>query len=105
MNAHSTDAEDKQDVVVMRTGPGSGTLAGRLARTGKRTLLLQRGDYLKRERANWVSRKVFTRGCYTTAEPPKTGAVKRAVGPHYYVGGNSKVYGAALFRLTPADAE
>ncbi|WP_442542484.1 GMC family oxidoreductase [Arthrobacter sp. KN11-1C] len=104
MNAHSTDAGDAYDVVVIGSGPAGGTLAGRLARTGKRILLLERGDYLKRERANWDSQEVFAKGRYTAAETfyDRTGKPFHP-GLHYYVGGNSKVYGAALFRLTPAD--
>jgi len=104
VNGNSIDPGDRYDVVVIGSGPGSGTLAARLAATGKRILLLERGDYLKRERANWDSREVFGNGRYTAAETfyDRAGKPFRP-GLHYYVGGNSKVYGAALFRLTPAD--
>ena len=50
------------DVIVIGTGAGGGTLAHRLAPTGKRILLLERGDYLPRERDNWDSTAVFVRG-------------------------------------------
>jgi choline dehydrogenase-like flavoprotein len=92
------------DVIVIGTGAGGGTLAHRLAPTGKRVLLLERGDYLPRERENWDSTAVFVRGKYRAPEywydrhgnefPPEV---------NYYVGGNTKFYGAALFRLRPED--
>ena len=39
------------DVIIIGTGAGGGTLAHRLAPSGKRILLLERGGYLPRERA------------------------------------------------------
>jgi choline dehydrogenase-like flavoprotein len=92
------------DVVVIGSGPGGGTTAAKLAETGKRVLLLERGDYLPRERDNWDSKAVFGDGKYT-ADETFYDADDHAFQPelHYYVGGNSKVYGAALFRLRPSD--
>ncbi|GAA4961226.1 GMC family oxidoreductase [Yinghuangia aomiensis] len=97
-------ASDHYDVIVIGTGAGGGTLAHRLASTGKRVLLLERGDYLPRERDNWDSSAVFVRAKYRAPEfwydkddnafPPEV---------NYYVGGNTKFYGAALFRLRPED--
>jgi choline dehydrogenase-like flavoprotein len=96
--------DQHSDVIVIGTGAGGGTLAHRLAGTGKRVLLLERGDYLPRERDNWDSGAVFVRGSYRAPEfwldkhgqefPPEV---------NYYVGGNTKFYGAALFRLRPQD--
>jgi choline dehydrogenase-like flavoprotein len=95
---------DHFDVLVVGSGPGGATVAARLAETGKRVLLLERGDFLPRERDNWDSHAVFGDGKYTA---PETFYDRhdRPFQPelHYYVGGNSKVYGAALFRLLPAD--
>lgn len=92
------------DVVVIGSGPGGGTTAAKLAETGKRVLLLERGDYLPRERDNWDSKAVFGDGKYT-ADETFYDINDNAFQPelHYYVGGNSKVYGAALFRLRPSD--
>ena len=98
-------ADDRHhDVIIIGSGAGGGTLAHRLAPAGTRVLILERGDYLPRERDNWDSSAVFVRGKYRAPEfwydkdgnefPPEV---------NYYVGGNTKFYGAALFRLRPED--
>jgi len=92
------------DVIIIGTGAGGGTLAHRLAPSGKRILLLERGGYMPREPENWDSKEVFGRERYVTTERwyDKHGVAFR---PHaqYYVGGNTKVYGAILFRLRERD--
>lgn len=92
------------DVIIIGTGAGGGTLAWRLAPTGKRILLLERGDFLPRERENWDPHAVFVDERYR-ADETWHGADGRAFQPgiHYCVGGNTKVYGAALFRLRRRD--
>jgi len=94
----------RYDVIIIGSGAGGGTLALRLAPTGKRILLLERGGYLKRERDNWDSKAVFVDGKYQAMET-WYGADGRAFHPglHYFVGGNTKVYGGALFRLRRED--
>jgi choline dehydrogenase-like flavoprotein len=95
---------DHYDVIIIGTGAGGGTLARRLAPSGKRILLLERGGYLRREPENWDSKEVFGRGRYVAGETwyDKHG---EAFTPHaqYFVGGNTKVYGAILFRLRERD--
>ncbi len=92
------------DVIIIGSGAGGGTLAHRLAPSGKRILLLERGGYLPRERENWDSREVFDRERYTARERwyDKDGVAFR---PHaqYFVGGNTKVYGGALLRMRERD--
>jgi choline dehydrogenase-like flavoprotein len=97
-------ADNHYNVIVIGSGPGGASLAQRLARTGKRILLLERGDYLPRSRANWDSQTVFVEGAYQANET-WYGVDGREFHPglHYYVGGNSKVYGAALFRMRERD--
>ncbi|MGI4944248.1 MAG: GMC oxidoreductase [Janthinobacterium lividum] len=97
-------AADHYDVIVIGSGPGGASLAHRLASTGKRILMLERGGYLPRSRANWDSKTVFVDGTYQTEETWYD-ARGRGFHPglHYWVGGNSKVYGAALFRLREHD--
>jgi choline dehydrogenase-like flavoprotein len=97
-------ATDHYDIIIIGTGAGGGTLAWRLATTGKRILLLERGGYLPREPQNWDSHEVFTKERYLSGEQwyDKDGAAFR---PHqqYFVGGNTKFYGAILFRLRERD--
>jgi choline dehydrogenase-like flavoprotein len=92
------------DVIIIGTGAGGGTLAYRLAPSGKRILLIERGDYVRREKDNWSSHAVNVEGKYNTKEQwqDKDG---KPLHPHtnYYVGGNTKFYGAALFRLRERD--
>ena len=94
------------DLIVIGSGPGGASLAQRLAPTGKRILILERGDYLPREEANWNANTVFVEGRYQ-ADETWTNAAGKTLHPqlHYFVGGNSKVYGAALFRLRERDFE
>ena len=95
---------DHYDVIIIGTGAGGGTLAHRLAPTGKRILLLERGGYLPREPENWDSKEVFLKERYLSGEEwiDKDGNAFR---PHqqYFVGGNTKFYGAILFRLRERD--
>ena len=95
---------DHYDVIVIGSGPGGASLVHRLGATGRKILLLERGDYLKREPKNWDAKAVFVDGVY---QAPDTwyGADGKSFHPglHYYVGGNSKVYGSALFRLRERD--
>ncbi len=96
--------DDHYDVIVIGSGPGGGSVSHRLAPTGKRILMIERGDYLPRSRANWDAKTVFVDGTY---QAPDTwygrGGETFHPGLHYYVGGNSKVYGSALFRLRERD--
>lgn len=94
------------DVIVIGTGPGGAALAHRLAPTGKSILVIERGDYLPRARENWDAKTVFVDAAYQAKET-WYGRDGRAFHPglHYFVGGNSKVYGAALFRLRERDFE
>lgn len=92
------------DVIIIGSGAGGGTLAHRLAPSGKRILILERGDYVPREKDNWDPRVVNAEGKYQTKEiwSDKDG---KELHPHtnYWVGGNTKFYGAALFRLRRED--
>jgi choline dehydrogenase-like flavoprotein len=95
---------DRYDVIIVGSGPGGGSVAWKLAQTGKRILLIERGDYLKRERENWDTNEVFRKARYQADEVWVSSAGERfKPGLHYFVGGNSKVYGAALFRLRETD--
>ncbi|HJY80395.1 MAG TPA: GMC family oxidoreductase [Candidatus Binatia bacterium] len=92
------------DVIIIGSGAGGGTLAYKLAPSGKRVLLLERGDYVPREKDNWNPQAVNAEGKYQTKEIWRDRDGKE-LHPHtnYYVGGNTKFFGAALFRLRQED--
>jgi choline dehydrogenase-like flavoprotein len=92
------------DVIIIGTGAGGGTLAYRLAPTGKRILLVERGDYIPRETDNWSTRAAVTDGKYNIREAWLDGDGREFhAGTHYGVGGNTKFYGAALLRMRRED--
>ena len=92
------------DVIIVGSGAGGGTLANTLAPSGKRILILERGNFLPRETDNWGPGPVFVDGKYIS---PDTwyDADGKPFQPqvHYFVGGATKMYGAALYRLRPED--
>ena len=92
------------DVIIIGTGAGGGTLLHKLAPTGKKILILERGGFLPREKDNWDSEAVVVNGKYHTDEKwkDKNGDTLKPQ-THYYVGGNTKAFGAALFRLRKED--
>lgn len=92
------------DVIIIGTGAGGGTLAQHLAPSGKKILILERGTFVPREKDNWSTQAVFLDQKYTTTETfvDKKGKDFRP-GMHYYVGGNTKFYGAALLRMRETD--
>ena len=61
-------SSDRYDLIVIGSGPGGASLAHRLAPTGKRILILERGDYLPRSEKNWNSQTVFVDGAYQAHE-------------------------------------
>jgi choline dehydrogenase-like flavoprotein len=92
------------DVIIIGTGAGGGTLAHTLAPSGKKILLLERGDFLPREMDNWNPGAVFVDGRYISQDTWYDGDGKPFQPQvHYFVGGATKMYGAALYRLRPAD--
>lgn len=93
------------DLAIIGTGAGGGTLAHALAASGARIALLERGDFLPREPENWDPDAVFDHKRYRPDErweDARTGAMFQP-GVHYVVGGNTRVYGAALPRFRRED--
>lgn len=95
---------ERYDVIVVGSGAGGGTLALRLAPTGKKVLLVERGGFLPRERENWDPAEVIGKARYR-ARIEYLDAANQPFAPfaHHWVGGATKMYGAALVRLRETD--
>jgi len=92
------------DIIIIGTGSGGSTIAYKLAATGKRILILERGGFIPKEKENWDPHQVVTKGRYRQNEEwydQDDKPFKPFI--HYNVGGNSKMYGAALFRFRESD--
>ncbi len=92
------------DIIIIGSGAGGGTLARHLAPSGKRILILERGGWLPREPENWSASEVFIANRYTSKDTWRDKQGKEfQPGVHYFVGGATKLYGAALYRLRKED--
>jgi len=90
---------ERCDVIIVGSGAGGGTLAHTLAPSGKRIPLLERGDFLPRETENWNPGPVFVDGRHISPDTWYDADGKKFQPQvHYYVGGATKLYGAALYR-------
>lgn len=97
-------SDSDYDIIIIGSGAGGGTLAGHLATSGKRILILERGDWLPREIENWDDDAVFVKNRYVSSDTWYDEHGKGfQPGIHYYVGGQTKFYGAALYRLRAED--
>jgi len=92
------------DIIIIGTGSGGSTMAHALANTGKKILILERGGFIPKEKQNWDPHEVVTVGRYRPNDQWYD-AGDKPFKPfiHYNVGGNSKMYGAALFRFREKD--
>lgn len=96
----------KHDVIVIGSGVGGGTIARRLAESGVKVLLLERGRPVPREDDNWSVDAVFFKKRYSAKESWLDRNDKPFdPGAYYNVGGSTKFYGAAMFRLRERDFE
>lgn len=92
------------DVIICGSGAGGATAARRLAEAGRKVLILERGDYIPSEDANWSAREVFQNGKYKTTETWLDSHGKPFTpGEYYAVGGKTRMYGAALMRMEMED--
>ncbi len=98
--------ESDSRVLIIGSGIGGATTAYALAKKGIKVLILERGDYLPNEPENWSAQAIFIDKRYKPKETWLDRDDKEYVpGVHYFVGGNSKVYGAALPRFRAEDFE
>ena len=93
------------DVIIIGSGAGGGTLAHRLASSGKSILILERGGWLKREPENWSAEAVFKDARYVSPDLWRHASNDKIFQPgtYHYVGGATKMYGASLYRLRKED--
>ncbi|MGD8662715.1 MAG: GMC family oxidoreductase [Desulfobacterales bacterium] len=94
------------DIIIIGAGAGGGALASHFAPSGKKILILERGTWLPREKRNWDVNAVMVNPVYENAGQwlNKNDDLYHT-SAHYNVGGNSKFWGAALFRLREKDFE
>ncbi|QFG34819.1 choline dehydrogenase-like flavoprotein [Paracoccus pantotrophus] len=96
----STDS----DVIIIGSGIGGATLASALAPTGARILILERGEHLADTAEARDDVAIFERGFYRSDEEWIGSDGKKFLpGNYYYVGGNSKFYGAVMYRYRVED--
>jgi choline dehydrogenase-like flavoprotein len=92
------------DIIIIGTGSGGSTIAHKLAPSGAKILILERGGFIPKEKQNWDPHEVVNLGRYR-ANDTWYDQDDKPFKPfiHYNVGGNSKMYGAALFRFRETD--
>ena len=102
--------DERFDVIIIGSGAGGGTMAHALSETSARVLLLERGDFVPQEDENWNPEAVWKDRRYRPKEErwiDRRRLLRRRFRPytHYGVGGNTKFWGSALFRLRRQDFE
>ncbi|MEV4143513.1 GMC family oxidoreductase [Amycolatopsis sp. NPDC049691] len=99
------NGEIDTDVLVIGSGMGGGTLAWALRDSGARVLIAERGDFLPREPENSQPEQMYLKGRYKNAGLWFDGRTGEpfAPGVYYWVGGNTKFYGASLPRFRRSD--
>lgn len=92
------------DFLIIGSGIGGATLAHSLAPTGADIVILERGDYLTDSPETRDLSAIFKRG-YFRSDETWLDAVGDAFSPgnFYNVGGNSKFYGAVMYRYRETD--
>jgi choline dehydrogenase-like flavoprotein len=92
------------DIVIVGSGAGGGTMAQALAPSGRRILLIERGQAVASEAENWSPTAVWKDLRYRTREQwlDRDGVVFTPY-THYGVGGNTKFWGSVLYRLRRED--
>ncbi|MCA1992964.1 MAG: GMC family oxidoreductase [Coleofasciculus sp. S288] len=94
------------DVIIVGTGAGGGTLARKLAPTGKKILLLDRGELIYRESSELVDTEVFKKEQFHAPEPWYDNSGEPFSPQTYYaVGGNTKIWSGVLQRMRERDFE
>ena len=94
------------DAIIVGSGAGGAATAYRLARAGRRVLLLEKGGHLPTDGSTLDTMQVFKEGKFKNKEPWRDGRGGQLVPDEYYnVGGKTKWYGAALLRFAAHEFE
>jgi len=91
------------DLVIIGSGVGGGSVALQLAGSNAKVLIIERGPRLPREAQNWDPEAVFCENRYRTNETWWADERPFHPGMFYYVGGNTKFFGTAMFRFREKD--
>lgn len=92
------------DVLIIGSGMGGASVAAGLAPSGARIVILERGERLPDTPQTRDVHAIFQRGHFRPQERWIDGAgVAFNPGNYYYVGGNTKLYGAVLLRYRRED--
>src|SRR5215510_7047065 len=92
------------DIVIIGSGIGGSTLAAGLAGSGASIVILERGERLRPIPETRDTRAIFLDGHFRPKEMwREAGGAPFNPGNYYFVGGNSKLYGAVLYRYRKED--
>ncbi|MBL8584283.1 MAG: GMC family oxidoreductase, partial [Rhizobiaceae bacterium] len=92
------------DIVIIGSGIGGATVASALAGNGAKIVILERGERMPQIPETRDTLAVFGRGYFRPKEMwREAGGERFNPGNFYYVGGNSKLYGAVLLRYRKED--
>lgn len=94
------------DVIIIGSGAGGSAAAYRLAKTGKRILIVEKGEPLPLDGSTLDVEQVFRRAAFKSKEPWRDGQGRTVTPEEYFnLGGKTKWYGAALLRFQPHEFE
>jgi choline dehydrogenase-like flavoprotein len=92
------------DIVIIGSGMGGATCAAALAPSGARILILERGRHIEASPEARDAVAIFQNGRFRNDETwDDPSGTSFSPGNYYNVGGNSKLYGAVLFRYRAED--
>jgi len=92
------------DIVIIGSGIGGATILNALAGSGARILLLERGEQLPDTSAARDADEVFVKQSFKSGERWRNADGELfSPGNYYYLGGNSKFFGAVMLRYRERD--
>ncbi len=92
--------KSQYDVAIVGSGAGGAAVAYRLARAGKRVLVIEKGGRLPQDGSTLDVTRVVHEGHFRSRERWRDGGGRPIVPEEYFnVGGKTKWYGAALLRF------